>query len=113
MADTTEMNAQVTDAVTQANLEVAGSAPAHAAGQNYQSLAHSLGLSFQNAVAAQQQNTLQGSTGAVLETWHLLSLGTAQNGAMAASLGLGGPVPSLSRAPRRARSSGRRTARRP
>jgi predicted outer membrane protein len=113
MADTTDVNAQVTDAVTQANLQVGGSAPAHAAGQNLQSLAHSLGLAFQNALAAQQQTTLQGSTGTVLGTFQLLSLGTAQNAAAASSISRGGPMPSLPRAPRRVRSAGRRSARRP
>ncbi len=113
MADETDVNAQITDAVTQANLLVAGSAPAHAAGANLQSLAHSLGLSFQNTVSAQQQNTLQGFSGTVLETWHLLALGAAQSGAAASSLGRGGLMPSLPRGPRRTRSAGRRSARRP
>lgn len=53
------VNSQITDAVTQANVKVLGEAPALAMGSIYQSLGHSTGLAFQNAVSAQQQlNTL-------------------------------------------------------
>ncbi|MEN9866228.1 MAG: hypothetical protein RL748_1818 [Pseudomonadota bacterium] len=52
------VNDQVSDAVTQSNVKVVGEAPAMAMGSIYQSLAHSMGILFQNAVAAQQQNTL-------------------------------------------------------
>ncbi|MCD0247642.1 RebB family R body protein [Xanthomonas melonis] len=59
MAFPTAVNEQVTDAVTQSNVKVVGEAPAIAVGSIYQSLAHSTGILFQNAVAAQQQqNTL-------------------------------------------------------
>ena len=44
---------QVTDAVTQSNVKVVGEAPAMAMGNVYQSLAHSHGLMFENAVNAQ------------------------------------------------------------
>ncbi len=53
------VNPQVTDAVTQSNVKVIGEAPAMAMGSIYQTMAHSTGILFQNAVAAQQQqNTL-------------------------------------------------------
>ncbi|OQP78034.1 R body protein RebB-like protein [Xanthomonas phaseoli pv. syngonii LMG 9055] len=59
MAFPTAVNPQITDAVTQANVKVVGEAPAFAMGSIYQSLAHSGGILFQNAIAAQQQqNTL-------------------------------------------------------
>ncbi|GGA02157.1 RebB family R body protein [Dyella caseinilytica] len=59
MAFPTSVNDQITDAVTQSNVKVVGEAPAMALGSIYQSMAHSTGILFQNAVAAQQQqNTL-------------------------------------------------------
>ena len=59
MAFPTAVNDQITDAVTQSNVKVIGEAPAFAMGSIYQSLAHSTGILFENAVAAQQQqNTL-------------------------------------------------------
>lgn len=57
MAFPTAVNEQVTDAVTQSNVKVVGEAPAIAVGSIYQGLAHSTGIQFQNAVAAQQQQT--------------------------------------------------------
>lgn len=54
------VNSKITDAVTQANVKVLGEAPALSMGSIYQSLGHSTGLAFQNAVSAQQQlNTLR------------------------------------------------------
>lgn len=59
MAFPTAVNSQITDSVTQANVKVLGEAPAMAMGSLYQTLAHSTGILFENAVAAQQQqNTL-------------------------------------------------------
>ena len=59
MAFPTAVNSQITDAVTQSNVKVIGEAPALAMGSIYQSLAHSTGILYANAVAAQQQmNTL-------------------------------------------------------
>jgi hypothetical protein len=51
---------QITDAVTQVNVKVVAEAPAIAMGTIYQTLAHSTGLMFTNAVNAQNHlNTLQ------------------------------------------------------
>ena len=59
MAFPTAVNDQITDAVTQSNVKVIGEAPAFAMGALYQTIAHSTGILFENAVAAQQQqNTL-------------------------------------------------------
>lgn len=55
MALPTPVNGQITDAVTQANVKVLGEAPAMAMGTLYQAMAHSTGILFQNATAAQQQ----------------------------------------------------------
>lgn len=59
MADPVTVNPMVTDAVTQSNVKVVGESPAMALSTIYQSMAHSTGILFENAVAAQQQqNTL-------------------------------------------------------
>ena len=55
MAFPTAVDSQITDAVTQSNLKVLAEAPAFAMGSIYQAVAHSTGLLFENAVAAQQQ----------------------------------------------------------
>lgn len=55
MALPTPVNGQITDAVTQANVKVLGDAPALAMGALYQSLSHSTGILFENAVSSQQQ----------------------------------------------------------
>lgn len=55
MADPTAVNGQITDAVTQTNVKVLADAPAEALGSIYQVMAHSTGLSMQNATANQQQ----------------------------------------------------------
>jgi len=64
MAILTAVNDQITDAVTQANVKVLAESPAMAMGAIYQTMAHSTGILFENAVSAQQQqNTLtQAST---------------------------------------------------
>jgi hypothetical protein len=55
MAYPTPVNDQITDAVTQSNVKVLGDAPAMAMGAVFQSLAHSTGILFENAISAQQQ----------------------------------------------------------
>jgi Killing trait len=58
MAEPTTVNPQITDAVTQSNIKVVGEAPAYAMGSIYQALAHSTGILFENAIAAQQQQNI-------------------------------------------------------
>ena len=59
MAYPTAVNDQITDAVTQSNVKVLGEAPAMAMGTIYQTMAHSTGILFENAISSpQQQNTL-------------------------------------------------------
>ncbi|MGO1119702.1 RebB family R body protein [Rhodovibrionaceae bacterium A322] len=55
MALPTAVNDQITDSVTQANVKVLGDAPAMSMGSIYQSLAHSTGILYENAVSSQQQ----------------------------------------------------------
>ncbi|TNE62638.1 MAG: RebB like protein [Alphaproteobacteria bacterium] len=62
MADNTPVNGQITDSVAQANVAVLGNSPAVGMGAMYQSLGHSTGLMFENAVGAQQQLAIAGQT---------------------------------------------------
>lgn len=56
MAFPTSVNDQITDAVSQSNVQVLGDASAQAAGVLAQSMAQAIGLAAMNATA-QQQNT--------------------------------------------------------
>jgi hypothetical protein len=59
MAYPTSVNNQITDAVTQSNVKVVAESPAMAMGSMFQTMAHSTGILFENAIASQQQqNTL-------------------------------------------------------
>ena len=57
MADTNSpdvgVNSQITDAVTQTNVNVLGNSPAQSLGMLYQMASHSAGLSMQNSVSSQ------------------------------------------------------------
>jgi len=54
MAFPTAVNSQITDAVTQSNVQVLGESPAMAIGSLYQSMASAMGIAMQNAVSQQQ-----------------------------------------------------------
>ena len=59
MAFPTAVNSQITDSVTQSNVEVLANAPATALAALYQAVANSISLASQNAVSNQQNvNTL-------------------------------------------------------
>ena len=55
MAFPTSVNDQITDSVTQSNVKVLSDAPAVAMGSLFQATAQSLAMSYENAVAHQQQ----------------------------------------------------------
>ena len=55
MAIPTPVNGQITDSVTQANVKILCDGPAMAMGAIFQSLAHSTGILYENAVSSQQQ----------------------------------------------------------
>ncbi len=55
MANPTPVNSQITDAVTQANVEALGAAPAVAMGNLYQATSQALANAAHNATVAQQQ----------------------------------------------------------
>lgn len=52
------VSTQITDAVTQTNVQVVASSPAIAMSNVYQTAAHSIGLMFENAVNAQSQQNI-------------------------------------------------------
>jgi hypothetical protein len=58
MAVPTPVNSQITDALTQSNVEVLGTAPAIAMGNLYQATAQALANAAHNATIAQQQMNL-------------------------------------------------------
>lgn len=53
MADSSRVNLQVTDAVTQTNVNVLGESPAQAMGTLYQMATHANGMAMQNSVSNQ------------------------------------------------------------
>ena len=74
------VNSQITDAVTQSNVKVIGEGPAMAMGSIFQTLAHSTGVLYENAVsAAQQQNTMSqaASNQGVMQIYSLDTTATA------------------------------------
>ncbi len=79
MATPTAVNDQITDAVTQTNVSTLASSPALALGHVYQTLAHATGLSFQNAVMAQQQLNMASQAATVQGVNLLYSVDTAAN----------------------------------
>jgi hypothetical protein len=66
MAYPTNVNSQITDAVTQSNLEVLGVSPAMATSNLYMAISQALANAAHNATAAQQQTwiTAQAATAA-------------------------------------------------
>ena len=95
MAIPTAVNDQITDAVTQANVKVLAESPAMAMGAIYQTMAHSTGILFENAVSAQQQqNTLtQASTNQGV--MQIYSMGTMSDAAATEKVGQGGIADNL------------------
>lgn len=54
MAFPTAVNSQITDSVTQSNVQVLSESPAMAIGSLYQSMASAMGIAMQNSVSQQQ-----------------------------------------------------------
>ncbi len=87
MALDTPVNSQITDAVTQTNVKVMAEAPAMAMAAIYQSLAHSTGLLFENAVAAQQNQAILAQAATTQGVMQLYSFDTAAAAATVAKVG--------------------------
>ena len=95
MAIPTAVNDQITDAVTQANVKVLAESPAMAMGAIYQTMAHSTGILFENAVSAQQQqNTLTQAT-TNQGVMQIYSMGTMADAAATEKVGQGGIADNL------------------
>jgi hypothetical protein len=80
------VNPQITDAVTQSNVKVVAESPAIALGALYQSLAHSTGIMFENAVAAQQNQAILAQAATTQGVMQIYSLGAGVDALAAAKL---------------------------
>lgn len=89
MAYPTAVNNQITDAVTQANVQVLGDAPSIAMGNLYQATAQALSNAAHNATTAQQQMNVTAQAATTMGVAVLLSLNTASSGKAVTSI-LGG-----------------------
>ena len=92
MAMPTPMNGQITDAVTQTNVKVLGDAPAMAMGAMYQSLSHSTGILYENAVGSQQMLNIAAQAATNQGVIQIYSVDTMA-GAVATSKIAGSDVP--------------------
>lgn len=68
------VNPQVTDAITQTNVQVLGEAPAMALGSLYQTMSNSLAMAAANAVYSQQQANVTYQAGTTMGVAKLLSM---------------------------------------
>lgn len=86
MAFPTAVNDQITDSVTQANLEVLGTSPAMALANLYQATAQALSNAAHNATIGQQQNNVTAQATTVMGVTTLYSLDTAATGVATADI---------------------------
>lgn len=86
MAFPTSVNDQITDSVTQANVEVLGVAPATALGNLFQATAQALANAAQNATLSQQQTGITAQAATTMGVTVLYSLDTASTGAATADI---------------------------
>ena len=80
MAFPTPVNSQITDSVTQANVQTLGTAPAVAMGNLYQAIAQALANAAHNATVAQQQMYVTAQAATTAGVALLYSLDTASTG---------------------------------
>jgi 4-hydroxyphenylpyruvate dioxygenase-like putative hemolysin len=80
MAFPTAVNSQITDSVTQSNLQVLGTAPAVAMGNLFQATAQALANAAHNATNAQQQMYVTAQAATTMGVSLLYSLDTAADG---------------------------------
>jgi hypothetical protein len=83
MAYPTHVNDQITDSITQANVQVLGDAPAVAMGNLYQAMAQALANAAHNATNAQQQSYVTAQAATTMGVATLYSLDSAAIGAAA------------------------------
>ncbi|MGD9159783.1 MAG: RebB family R body protein [Desulfobacteraceae bacterium] len=80
MAFPTSVNSQITDSVTQSNVQVLGDAPANALGSLYQATSQALGNAAHNSTTAQQQTNVTAQAATTQGVALLYSLDTASTG---------------------------------
>jgi len=80
MAFPTAVNSQITDSVTQANVQVLGDAPAVAMGNLFQATAQAMANAAHNATTAQQQANVAAQAATTMGVALLYSLDTASTG---------------------------------
>jgi hypothetical protein len=86
MAFDTPVNSQITDSVTQSNVEVLGTAPAIAMGNLYQATAQALANAAHNATNAQQQSYVTAQSATTMGVVTLFALDTASAGVSASDI---------------------------
>jgi hypothetical protein len=86
MALPTAVNSQITDSVTQSNLSVLGNAPAMAMGTLYSTMAHSLGILYQNSAMAQQHAAISSQAATNLGVIQMYSVNTMAGATAAARI---------------------------
>ncbi len=70
------VNGSITDAVTQTNVKVVAEAPAMAMGSLYQTMSHSTGILFENAVSSQNLQAMSAQATATQGILQMYSLDT-------------------------------------
>jgi Killing trait len=86
------VNSQITDAVTMGNVKTIGESSSFAMASIYQSHAHSMGILFENAVAAQQRQNmlaLAASNQGVMQIYGAGTAATAGSSQKTAQVGIG------------------------
>lgn len=83
MAYPTHVNDQITDSVTQANVQTLGASPAIAMGNLYQATAQALANAAHNATSAQQQMYVTAQAATTAGVALLYALDTAATGVAA------------------------------
>ncbi|MBX9297606.1 RebB family R body protein [Chromobacterium piscinae] len=91
----TTVNPQITDAVTQANVKVLAEAPAMALGSIYQTMAHSTGILFENAISAQQQQNTLAQASTNMGVMQIYSVDTMADAAGTEKMAQGGVADNL------------------
>jgi hypothetical protein len=69
-----DVNSQITDAITQTNVQVVGEAPALAMGGLYQTLGNSVAMAAANAVTSQHQANVTYQAASTMGVAKLISL---------------------------------------
>ncbi|WP_255989911.1 RebB family R body protein [Chitinolyticbacter albus] len=95
MSFPTAVNNQITDAVTQSNVKVLAEAPAMAMSSIYQTMAHSTGILFENAVSAQQQQNTLAQAAANMGVMQIYSMNTMAGAAATEKVAQGGVADNL------------------